>query len=154
MRSLFLLIFSVLTLVSCGYGSASSDEFVTKLGERRAILKVDMHLSAFGVESDDIPSIAASIDFVHNSSECTKTYYNPAFKGSTYHLSSAEISQVLTLLQKADLENLKKRYRVSKTDQHASTITVYTDSKIYSIEDYGLTGAYTLQKLYSLVYKL
>lgn len=154
MRSLFLIIFSVITLISCGYGSTSSNKFGTKPEKSKTILKVDMRLNAFGVESDDFPSVTASIDFAHNSSECIKTYYNPSFKGSTYHLSSAEVSQVLALLQKADLENLKNRYHVPKTDQPTSTITVYTDSKNYSIEDYGLVGEYPLQKLYSLVYKL
>lgn len=112
-----------------------------------------MHLSALGVESDDFPSIAASIDFARNASVCTKTYYNPAFKGSTYHLSAEEVNQVLLLLQKVDLGNLRKHYQVLKTDQPTSTITIYTDSEAYSIVDYGLQGEYPLQQLYSLVYK-
>lgn len=148
-RNHFFLFPLALSLFDFSYGSLASHS-----DKPRTILKVDMHLSAFGVESDDFPSIDASIDFTHNSSVCYKTYYDPAYKGSTYHLSNGEMSQALALLQKADFESLKKCYRVAKTDQPLSTITVYTDSKTYSIEDYGLQGEYPLQKLYSLVYKL
>jgi hypothetical protein len=147
-NSLFL--FSLaLALSGSSYGSLASHS-----EKSRTILKVDMHLSAFGVESEDFPSIDANIDFTHHSSVCYKTYYDPAYRGSTYHLSNGEMSQVLALLQKADFENFKKCYRVAKTDQPSSTITVHTESKTYTIEDYGLQGEYPLQKLYSLVYKL
>lgn len=143
-------------LLSLALVSFSSDHSSLGVSQKKArdILRVDMHLSALGVESDDFPSIDASIDFAHNSNVCTKTYYNPAYKGSAYHLSGGEVRQLLVLLQKADFEILKKRYRVSKTDQPTSTIIVHTDSKTYSIEDYGLEGDYPLQKMYSLVYKL
>lgn len=112
-----------------------------------------MHLSAFGVESDDFPSIETYVDFINDSSNCTKTYYNPAFKGSTYKLSHEEIKKVLELLQNSDLSKLKKEYSVSKTDQPTSTLIIYTDKQIYKIKDYGLEGDTPLTDLYKIVYK-
>lgn len=136
------------------YSTATSDTLVSKQVRTETISKVVMNLSAFGVESDDFPSINATLDFVRNFSECTKTYYNPAAKGSTYHLSNTEIAKVLSLLQKVDLEKLEKHYHTSKTDQPTSTTTIYIKGKTYVVEDYGLIGRYPLQKLYQIVYKL
>jgi hypothetical protein len=110
---LILLLLASLALVSSSSEHGSPD---TGPEKHRSILKVDMHLSAFGVESDDFPSIDASIDFLHNSNVCTKTYYNPAYEASTYHLSHGEVGQLLALLQRVDFGCLKKRYRVFKTD--------------------------------------
>jgi hypothetical protein len=112
-----------------------------------------MSLSAFGVESDNFPSIAAYIDFTNDSSECRKTYYNPALKPLTYKLSNTEIKQLFKLLNAADLEKLKPEYRVSKTDQPTSTTTIYTGRKTFVVKDYGLEGEYPLQELYKIVYK-
>lgn len=112
-----------------------------------------MNLSAFGVESDNFPTIAAYIDFVEDSSNCEKTYYNPAFKPSVYKLSGAELKQVLRLLNRADLSKLKKEYSVSKTDQPTSTTTIYVGQEAITIKDYGLEGDYPLKELYKIVYK-
>ncbi len=69
MRILLLLFASVSTLMNVDWGSTSSGSLNAKKETRGKILKVDMRLSAFGVESDDFPSIAASIDFVRNYSK-------------------------------------------------------------------------------------
>lgn len=113
-----------------------------------------MELSAFGVESDDFPSINASLDFVHNTSNCTKSFYNPAYQGFTYRLSSVEMKKVFELIEKTDWNKLNPAYNNGRTDQPASTIVLYTTNKIVTIKDYGLVGDNPLQELYRLVYKL
>jgi hypothetical protein len=121
--------------------------------QKTTILKIEMHLSAFGVESDNFPSIEAHVDFIKDSSNCTKSYYNPAFKGSTYQLSNDEIKRALELLQNSDLYKLKQEYKINETDQPISTIIIYTDQQNFKIKDYGLEGDYPLQDLYKIVYK-
>jgi hypothetical protein len=93
-----------------------------------------MHLSAFGVEADSFPSIEVLLDFMNDSSVCKKSYYNPAIKASTYRLSHEELKQVLQLLQAADLDKLKTDYKVSKTDQPTSFITIYKGGKSMSLK--------------------
>ena len=118
------------------------------------ITKVEMNLNAFGVESDDFPSIDVLIDFTNDSSICKKSYFNPAFKPSAYKLSITELKNVLQLLQASDLDKLKTHYKVAKTDQPTSTTKIYTTRKTYVIRDYGLEGDYPLKELYKIVYKL
>ena len=113
-----------------------------------------MHLSAFGVESDNFPSIEAYIDFKLDSSNCEKSYYNPALKNSNYKLSSFEVKKVLDLLQNVDLSKLKNEYSVNKSDQPTSTIIIYTQKQSFKIKDNGLEGDYPLRDLYKIVYKL
>jgi hypothetical protein len=122
-------------------------------GQKIFILKIEMHLSAFGVESDNFPSIDAYVDFTNDSSKCTKSYYNPAFKVSIYKLTHEEIKKILELLQNSDLSKLKEEYSVNKTDQPASTLIIYTDKRNYTIKDYGLEGESPLPDLYKIVYK-
>jgi hypothetical protein len=112
-----------------------------------------MNLSAFGVESDNFPSISAYIDFQKDSSHCEKSYYNPALKPSSYKLSNAEMRQLFQLLKSVDLNELKPEYSVTRTDQPTSTTKIYTGDKIFTIKDYGLKGEYPLQQLYKIVYK-
>ncbi len=118
-----------------------------------SIFKIETNLSAFGVESDNFPSIDGCIDFLHDSSGFIKSYYNPAFKGTTYSLSHIEIKRVMELLQNADLEKLKNEYKVGMSDQPTSTITIYTSKRKFIIKDYGLEGEYPLKELYKIVYK-
>jgi hypothetical protein len=146
------LLFSLAVVLLFNFCSLSHDKTTTpKLAD--SITKVEMHLSAFGVESDDIPSIDCFIDFTADSSKCEKWYYNPAHKSSTYKLSNAEIVELSKLLHKADLEKLKTEYRVGKTDQPTSITTIYAGQRKFTIKDYGLEGEYPLQELYRLVYK-
>lgn len=117
------------------------------------IFKIEMHLSAFGVESDDFPSIEAYIDFTNDSSSCSRSYYNPAYKDSSYKLSHEEIKKVLELLQNSDLDKIKTEYTVGKTDQPTSTLVIYTNKQKLTIKDYGLEGDKPLPQLYKIVYK-
>ena len=118
------------------------------------ITKIDMDLSAFGVESDDFPSIKAHLDFQNDSNICVKSFYNPAYKGFIYRLNKTETQKILNLLKNLDLEKFKKEYSVRSTDQPTSTIIIYTTTNQYSIKDYGLRGDYPLQEIYKIAYKL
>jgi hypothetical protein len=147
---LFILTILLAGLLSCSSGQTNA----TKQKEQAdSIVKIEMNLSAFGVESDDFPSINVMIDFAKDTSVCVKSFYNPAYKGSTYSLTKNEMKSILELLKIADLEKLKKEYRVGKTDQPSSKISIYTTKKTFVIEDYGLEGDYPLQALYKIVYK-
>lgn len=139
-------------------GLAAGSLLVGQVRTRRTgepILSVQMHLSAVGVESDTYPSITATLDFTQHTSCCERSYFDPAYSGSTYHLSAGELDSVQRLLRHADLEGLKHRYFVSnRTDQPTSTTVIRTASRTFTIEDYGLEGAAPLPKLYQLVYQL
>jgi hypothetical protein len=119
-----------------------------------SIIKIEMSLSAFGVESDDFPSIEVHIDFVNNTSNCQKTFYNPAYKDSSYSLNTTDMQRILKLLKISDLEKLKQEYKVTMPDQPSSKTIIYTQKTKYSIDDYGMRGEYPLQELYKIVYKL
>jgi hypothetical protein len=119
-----------------------------------AILSIVMHLDAVGVESDTYPSIAATLDFEHHTSQCKRLYFNPAYPSSTYYLSAAELDSVHLVLQQADLEKLQATYSLSRTDQPTSTLVIRTVRRTFTIQDYGLEGAAPLPQLYQLVYKL
>ena len=112
-----------------------------------------MNLSAFGVESDDFPSIDVTIDFSKGTSNCRKSFYNPAYKDSTYCLTKNEMQGILKLLKIEDLEKLEKEYKVGMTDQPSSKTIIYTSKTKFVINDYGLKGEYPLQELYKTVYK-
>jgi hypothetical protein len=150
MLRLFVFILIVALSLNCN-NSRVENENILPAG---SITKLEMNLSAFGVEADDFPSIAVYIDVVKDSSNCIKTYYNPKYKSSTYRLSSTEIQKIVQLLGEVDLKKLKSEYSVSKTDQPASTTTIYTGEKIFIIKDYGLEGEFPLQELYKIVYKI
>lgn len=112
-----------------------------------------MNLSVFGVESDFVPSIKVFINLKTDSSFCKKTYYNPKYKDSTYSLSKNEINLIKELLKRSDLTRLKNKYSDNRSDQPTSTTKIYTNSKTFVIEDYGLNGESPLQGLYKIVYK-
>ena len=140
----------LLILCSCG---PSTDGRSKRVTNKDPITKLEMVLSAAGVESDDFPAITVFIDFARDSSYCAKSYDNPAFPGSIYSLSYNEIHQVRDLLQAADLTRLKKNYTVPATDQPTSTTSVYIHGQKLIFKDYGLQGEYPLQNLYKIVYK-
>ena len=119
-----------------------------------AVTKIEMNLSAMGVESDGFPYIQATIDFKRNSSICKVSYDNPKFKDSTYSLTVTEMKEILNILQKTDLAHIKKEYKTGPTDQPTSTTIIYTAKKEFRIEDYALQAKYPLSKLYKIVYKL
>jgi len=144
-----------LTFIIIGLFSCSNGQTKTTANDNPTdhIVKIEMNLSAFGVESDDFPSIDAVIDFSKDTSVCVKSFYNPANKGSTYSLTKSEMNSILKLLKIEDLEKLKKEYKVDKTDQPSSKIKIYTTKKTFVVDDYGLEGDYPLQDLYKIVYK-
>ena len=145
-RQLFILTFfiTLTALTGCGQTSKKYSE---------TIVKLEMNLSALGVESDDFPSIEAVIDFSKHKSVCIKSYYNPANKGSTYSITKSEIKVILGLLKISEVQKLKPEYKVSSSDQPSSTTTIYTTKTKYVIKDYGLEGEYPLKELYKIVYK-
>lgn len=142
-----ILVFTILT-------SCSARPIKNKLTSNfEPVVKIELTLSAFGVESDDFPSIDAEIDFQKKTSKCRKWYYNPIHKDSVYSLSQNELTQLSEILRNTNFEELKKEYTVGKTDQPTSTITIYTKKKKYKIKDYGLEGVEPLAEVYHIVYK-
>jgi hypothetical protein len=139
-------------IVAASFYNCRSQQYTTKTIPD-SITRLEMNLSAFGVEADNFPSIKAHIDFLNDSSSCEKTYYNATFKPSTYRLTSTEIKKVLQLLRATDFNKLKTEYSVSKTDQPNSITIIYLGQKTFTIKDYGLEGDYPLQELYKIVYK-
>jgi hypothetical protein len=67
----FILLFGLMLIGAC---KPSADN------KKIIISKVEFHLSAFAVESDEFPSIDGYIDFTKDSSNFSKSYYNPAHK--------------------------------------------------------------------------
>jgi hypothetical protein len=116
-------------------------------------LKVEMHLSAFGVESDNFPNIDALIDLSADSSYCKKWFYDPAHKTSVYRLTKKEMREVLQLVNSSAIHTLKKEYTIPSTDQPTSTMTVYSTTDTLQCKDYGLEGPSPLKELYKIVYK-
>ena len=98
MKTNFILVFILfLTLTNCINSQTPS---VTTIPIHDSILKLEMNLSAFGVEADDFPSIRVFIDFAKDSSFCSTSYYNPSYKGREYKLSMEEIKKIHDLLNK------------------------------------------------------
>ncbi len=146
----------ILTIIFFGFSCHFSKTRLNKEGNplTNSVLKIEMKLSAFGVESDNFPSINAYIDFFKDSSNCKKSFYNPKYKDSIYSLSKLEIDSILFILNNSNLGKLKKEYTINLSDQPSSTIIIYTKKNKFVIDDYGLRGEYPLQKLYQIVYKL
>jgi hypothetical protein len=94
-KGIYLIIIILFSFCSC---TNSQNKIVKERHTPESILKIEMQLSAFGVESDSFPSIDAVIDFVIDSSNCKKSFYNPAIKGSVYSLDTNEIKNILKLL--------------------------------------------------------
>ena len=147
---LYILLCIIVGLISCSNGQTNSTVNNTSIEH---IVKIEMNLSAFGVESDNFPSIDVVIDFSKDTSICVKSFYNPAIKGSTYSLTKNEMNSILKLLKIEDLEKLKKKYKISVPDQPNSKTKIYTNKKTFIIDDYGLGGDYPLQDIYKIVYK-
>lgn len=119
-----------------------------------SIIRIDMNLSAFGVESDSFPSIKVKIDFYKEYSICKKSFTNPSIKGSTYRLTEQQMADILSLLKISDLEILKESYSSNWTDQPSSKTVIHTRLKNYVINDYGLKAPSPLQELYKIVYRI
>lgn len=146
------IIFLCLALIISNFSFSQKQE-----GEKDSlsltITKIEMHLSAFGVESDNFPSIDVSIDLIKDTNNCYKSYYNPKFKASTYRLSTDEIKKIIELIQSPAFEKLKNEYHTPATDLPTATIIIYRAPNRLTIKDYGLEGDYPLQELYRIAYK-
>lgn len=117
-------------------------------------IKMEMKLSALGVESNDFPNLDAYLDLVNDTGNCRRWYDDPAHPVSGYVLTRDEIRSIVKLLRNSDLSKLKKEYTVQKTDQPASTVIIQTTKHKYEIIDYGMEGDAPLPELYKIVYKL
>ena len=148
-KQLFILLLLVLNFSSCSFGQSKPARQVAD-----SVTRIEMNLSAFGVESDNFPSIVVSIDFVSGSSKCAKSYYNPIFKPTSETLPVDDIRKISLLFNNFDLTKLKANYAVSKTDQPTSTTIIYVGSRKFIVKDYGLIAPYPLQELYKIAYKL
>ena len=151
--SFFLFHISLGLIFRNGFGATVTSNSYTINPPEDSVVKVEMDLSSFGVESDDFPSIKAVIDFTHDTSNCVKSFYNPAYKGSTYSFTKDEMLSIKKLLNISDLEKLKAEYDVSKTDQPTSTTKIFTAKKTFVFKDYGLEGDYPLKELYKIIYR-
>lgn len=147
--------FYIVSLLFTGLAACSNGQTKHVINKELtdSIIKIEMNLSAFGVESDDVPNIDVTIDFRNDTSRCVKSFYNPAYKGSTYSLTKAEMNSILDLLKIDELEKAKKKYTSNMSDQPTSTTKIYTIKTTYIFEDYGLEGNQPLQSLYRIVYK-
>jgi len=150
MRRFYILATIVFAFVHC---SNSQNTAINGKPLTDSYAKIEMHLSAYGVESDDFPSIDISIDFINNSSICRKWFYNPAFKDSTYSFSKNVTDSILQILKRIDWGKIKKEYTTQASDQPTSTITIFTEDHKFVIKDYGLKGDEPLQELYRIGYK-
>ncbi len=148
-KPIFLLLLLLLNFSSIGFGQSRP---IGQIAD--PVARIEMNLSAFGVEADNFPSIEVSIDFVSCSSKCTKSYYNPAFKPISYKLTVEEMRRISQLLNNFDLTKLKADYTVSKTDQPTSITIIYVGVRKFVIKDYGLVAPNPLEELYKITYKL
>lgn len=144
-----LLLFGLLTTLCFEKTKGPKASFI----ERQTITQIEMNLSAYGVESDEFPSIRVFIDVEKDSNRCERTYYNPKFKSMNYTLADSEIETLLALLNSEEFHNLRLAYVGSRPDQPTSTIKVNRNSASTTIVDSGLIGANVLQKIYHIAYK-
>ena len=144
-----IIIFFVIAL-SCNVSTKNAKSH----SEQFQVLKLEMFLNAFGVESDGFPTINATIDFITDSSLCDVSYYEPWLKQKQYSLSKQELDTLRALLLSSDLKKIKKEYNEGPTDQPTSITTVYTSQDTIRIKDYGLQAKFPMQELYRIVYDL
>lgn len=151
----YLLVFITLT----SYSQQADTLFMSKVVSKYIditgkLVHLEMHLSAFGVESDDFPDIVAHIDFKTFKGECHRSYDNPAYQPTTYYIDSIQVRAIMVLLQNSNLNALNTNYSTNRTDQPTSTTIIYTTVREYTIKDYGLDGDKPLPELYKLVYRI
>jgi hypothetical protein len=115
------------------------------------LLKLEMSISAFGVENDSFPTIDMKIDFNSYKNNCVKSYYNPDIKSTTFSITRDEILHIEKLLTRENLNKLKNNYKTSTIDQPNATIIIYTNFKTYIVNDYGLLAEFPISKLYDIV---
>jgi hypothetical protein len=144
----------LILLVPFCYCSNISTANIKTSAEQFQVLKLDMFLNAFGVESGGFPTIDATIDFVSDSSICNVSYYEPWLKPKHYTFSKKQIDTLRTFLKNIDLKKVKKEYLEGPTDQPTSITTIYTTRDTFRIKDYGLQAEFPMPELYRIVYNL
>lgn len=151
MRYLYTII--MFFLISCSSAEVTNRNYEPRSSTSGKVQRIEMHLSAYGVESENFPFIDVFIDFSADSSYCKKRYYNRKLKDSVYSLSKAEMLIVASLIEKSDLSKLKKEYNSGKTDQPTSKTIIHFNNNTLHFNDYGLEAEYPLSQLYKIVYK-
>lgn len=150
-KSKYFLLIALVSLCCCSGTNLTNTNSVSK---QFHLLKLNMFLDAFGVESNGFPAINATINFVSDSGICNIAYYEPWLKQKQYSFSKAEIDTLRVLLKTADLTNITKSYKGEYTDQPTSTTTIYTSQDTFTIKDYGLQAKFPISELYRIVYNL
>ncbi len=151
MRKTKYISFVFIIFFSC---STVNTKTIDHSSDESKILKLEMFLDAFGVESDGFPTIAAKIDFVSDSSACSVSYYEPWLKPKQYSFSKKVLDTLKTLLKSDDLKKIKKEYKDDASDQPTSMTIIYTTVDTLTIKDYGLQAEFPLRELYRIVYDL
>jgi hypothetical protein len=124
-----------------------------KIDSSEQIVRIEMSLSNFGVENIDFPAIEAKIDLSNGTNVCIKSIDSNGSQ-TRYFLSKTEMNSISRLMKISDIEKLRSKYRVNKTDQPESKTTIYTRKKRFFVDDYGLVCGHPLKELYKIVYKL
>jgi hypothetical protein len=130
-----------------------ADTGSAKWADTGTVSKIEMNLSAFGVESDGAPNIRAIVDIKNDTSYCNVSYYDPRFRAFTYRLTKTDMDSIRSLIARCDIRKLKKEYTVASTDQPSSITIFYLPGDSVRISDYGCEGPSPLHELYLLVYK-
>jgi hypothetical protein len=143
------LLFVLLALTVSSLAQTTREE----KADQRLVTRLEVELSAYGVESDNYPSIKVVVDFLMDTSLCIRSYYNPSINGSVYRLSLADIRTIKRLLEDPEFKDLKRNYANKKTDQPVATTTVYKGQDKFVISDYGLEGTSLLKDLYGLIFR-
>lgn len=123
-------------------------------GNQEGVIRIEMDLSAYGVESRGFPTIKAVIDLYHDSRLCKVSYYEPELHDTAYKLTKPVMDSIRYLVNNCDLKKLKKNYSIDYTDQPTSTTIFYLKDEQITITDYGLEGDQPLRALYKFVYQL
>lgn len=117
------------------------------------INKVQIFLSAFGVESDGFPNIDAIIDLQNDTNICRASYYDPHFHDTTYRLSSSDMLAIKNILDSCDIKQLQTNYKIDFSDAPTATSVFFLNNEEIKISDYGLRGDCPLTKLYDIIFK-
>jgi hypothetical protein len=96
MKKLIVYLSIILTFSFC---NSYRNNFSARQTSVESVLKVEMNLSAFGVESDGFPSIKATLDFEKQYGICKVSYDDPKFKDTTYSFTHVELKTFLTFFK-------------------------------------------------------
>jgi len=73
----------------------------------------------------------------------------------TTNITEDKYNDITNLLNYIDFESLRDSYSVNWTDDQSCTLKItYDNGKVKSINDYGLTGTFGLNRLYQLLFAL